>query len=394
MDQPSCFVVNVGEVRSVDLEDRQRASRESKAESRLGTGRTRPPAGQFVREIFESRVVRHDEHPTRIPHKGDVVEQRPGSRKVEFFRELEPGKILKTLAQALEGRSGSPGGRAEYSIRHEAPVPEVLPHPGGRFLAARTQRAIEIPHAGSSRGGVRVPQESQVEHSPNSRAPNAGPASGDRVNASMVASRRGGGAVFCEATRHLTKVEPRLGVVIREVGPHRLAPRRGRYAALCRSIVGQQLSTKAANTIYSRFKSACGGWVTPTRVSSLSDFELRGVGFSRSKVASVRDLTRALEQGDLRLDRLGKLDNEGVAAELLPIRGIGPWSVDMFLMFVLARPDVLPVGDLGIQNALARMHRLRKRPDPKRMLALTHAWKPYRSIGSWYLWRGLETDLL
>ena len=95
-----------------------------------------------------------------------------------------------------------------------------------------------------------------------------------------------------------------------------------------------------------------------------------------------------------RLDRLGKLDNEGVAAELLPIRGIGPWSVDMFLMFVLARPDVLPVGDLGIQNALARMHRLRKRPKPERMLTLTHAWKPYRSIGSWYRWRGLDTDLL
>ena len=129
-------------------------------------------------------------------------------------------------------------------------------------------------------------------------------------------------------------------------------------------------------------------------MSSLSDFELRGAGFSRSKVASVRDLTRAVEEGNLRLDRLGKLDNEGVAAELLPIRGIGPWSVDMFLMFVLARPDVLPVGDLGIQNALARMHRLRKRPKPERMLALTHAWKPYRSIGSLYLWRGLETDLL
>ena len=77
-----------------------------------------------------------------------------------------------------------------------------------------------------------------------------------------------------------------------------------------------------------------------------------------------------------------------------PIHGIGPWSVDMFLMFVLARPDVLPVGDLGIQNALARMHRLRKRPDPRRMIALTHAWQPYRSIGSWYLWRGLEGDLL
>ena len=199
--------------------------------------------------------------------------------------------------------------------------------------------------------------------------------------------------MFCEATKHLAKVEPRLGVVIRDVGPHRLAPRRGRYAALCRSIVGQQLSTKAANTIHSRFKSACGGWVTPARVSALSDDELRSAGFSRSKIASVRDLTRAVEKGDLRLDRLGQLDNEAVAAKLLPIRGIGPWSVDMFLMFVLGRPDILPVGDLGIQNALARLHRLRERPAPERMLALTQSWRPYRSVGSWYLWRGLETDL-
>lgn len=199
--------------------------------------------------------------------------------------------------------------------------------------------------------------------------------------------------MFCKATRHLAKADPRLAAVIREVGPHGLSPRRGRYASLCRSIVGQQLSTKAAATIYARFKETCGGWVTPARVSALSDAQLRAAGFSRSKVACVRDLTRAVHEGELRLDRLGRLDDEAVAAQLLPIRGIGPWSVDMFLMFVLARPDVLPVGDLGIQNGLARMHGLRKRPDPERMVALTRGWQPYRSIGSWYLWRGLEADL-
>lgn len=199
--------------------------------------------------------------------------------------------------------------------------------------------------------------------------------------------------MFCKATRHLAQADPRLRAVIRAVGPHQLVPRRGRYASLCRSIVGQQLSTKAAATIYARFKNACGGWVTPDRVSSLSDRELRAAGFSRSKVASVRDLTRAVTQGELRLDRLAKLDNAAISAQLLPIRGIGPWSVDMFLMFVLARPDVLPVGDLGIQNALAQMHRLDKRPDSNRMIELTRSWQPYRSIGSWYLWRGLDADL-
>lgn len=200
--------------------------------------------------------------------------------------------------------------------------------------------------------------------------------------------------MFCKATRHLSKADPRLAEVIREVGPHRLQVRRGRYASLCRSIVSQQLSTKAAATIYARFRTACGGWVTPSRVSVRSDAELRACGFSGSKVASVRDLTRAIQEGRLRLDRLGRLDDDAVAAQLLPIRGIGPWSVDMFLMFVLGRPDVLPVGDLGIQNGLVRLHGLRKRPDPARMLSLTRSWQPYRSVGSWYLWRSLDADLL
>ena len=200
--------------------------------------------------------------------------------------------------------------------------------------------------------------------------------------------------MFCEATNHLVEVEPRLRAIIERAGPHGLGPRRGRYAALCRSIVGQQLSTRAAATIYGRFQSACGGWVTPARVAALSDAEMRKAGFSGAKVASVRDLTEAVQSGRLRLNGLGHLSEEEVAAQLLPIRGIGPWSVDMFLMFVLGRPDVLPVGDLGIQNALVRMYGLRKRPAPQRMVALTRTWRPYRSIGSWYLWRSLEAEPL
>ena len=203
----------------------------------------------------------------------------------------------------------------------------------------------------------------------------------------------GARSVYCKATRHLAKADPRLASVIRQVGPHRISPRRGRYAALCRSIVGQQLSTKAAATIFERFKQACGGWVTPDRVARLTDDELRAVGFSRSKIASVRDLSRAIKERELRLETLGRLDDLAIAQKLLPIRGIGPWSVDMFLIFVLARPNVLPVGDLGIQNALSRMHGLKNRPTPERMFELTDAWQPYRSIGSWYLWRGLDTDL-
>ena len=199
--------------------------------------------------------------------------------------------------------------------------------------------------------------------------------------------------MFCEATHHLVRVEPRLAEIIRVAGPHDLAPRRGRYAALCRSIVGQQLSTRAAATIHSRFQAACGGRVTPARVAGLSDKALREAGLSGAKVASVRDLTRAVDEGELRLQQIGRLEDEAVAEALLPIRGIGPWSVDMFLMFTLGRPDILPVGDLGIQNGLMRLYGLRKRPDPKRMRALTQTWRPYRSVGSWYLWRSLETEV-
>jgi 3-methyladenine DNA glycosylase/8-oxoguanine DNA glycosylase len=200
--------------------------------------------------------------------------------------------------------------------------------------------------------------------------------------------------VYCKATKHLARVDTKLARVIREVGPRELVPRRGRYASLCRSIVGQQVSTKAAASVYERFRVACGGWVTPERVDALRDADLRAAGFSRQKVASVRDLTRAVLAGALHLDRMAGLDDEGVAERLLPIRGIGPWSVDMFLIFVLARPDVMPVGDLGIQNALQRMHRLPERPRPDEVLALTRRWRPYRSLGSFYLWRALEFDLV
>lgn len=200
--------------------------------------------------------------------------------------------------------------------------------------------------------------------------------------------------MYCKATKHLARVDAKLARVIREVGPRTLAPQRGRYSSLCRSIVGQQVSTKAAASVYERFRVACGGWVTPLRVDALRDADLRGAGFSRQKIASVRDLTRAVLEGRLRLDRFAGLDEDSVAERLLPIRGIGPWSVDMFLIFVLARPDVLPVGDLGIQNALQRMHRLPERPGPDQMLSLTRRWRPYRSLGSVYLWRSLEFDLV
>ena len=123
--------------------------------------------------------------------------------------------------------------------------------------------------------------------------------------------------MYCKATKHLARVDKKLARVIREVGPRELVPRRGRYASLCRSIVGQQVSTKAAASVYERFRVACGGWVTPERVDALRDADLRAAGFSRQKVASVRDLTRAVLAGALHLDRMAGLDDEGVNGEIL-----------------------------------------------------------------------------
>lgn len=198
--------------------------------------------------------------------------------------------------------------------------------------------------------------------------------------------------MFADATAHITNADPRMARVIDAVGPCGMQMKRGRYAALVRAIVGQQVSTAAARAVHERLRKGAGGHITARRLGALSDVELKAFGLSRQKIAYVRDLSARVLDGRLRLERLSTLDDDGVVAALTDVKGVGTWTAEMFLMFVLGRPDVLPVGDLGIRNGFKRVYGLRKEPSAARMQSLSKPWRPYRSVGSWYLWRALETD--
>jgi DNA-3-methyladenine glycosylase II len=163
------------------------------------------------------------------------------------------------------------------------------------------------------------------------------------------------------------------------------------YGALLRSIVGQQLSTKAASTIYGRMLELFGGHApTPKQLLKADPDKIRGAGLSRPKIAYLRDLAQHVEEGTLELERLPDLPDEEVAAQLTAIKGLGQWTADMFLMFHLGRPDVLPVGDQGIRRAVKVEYRLRKFPDPKRLEKLAKPWRPYRTLACLYLWSSLD----
>ena len=185
--------------------------------------------------------------------------------------------------------------------------------------------------------------------------------------------------------------DPTLGPWVREIGAPRL-PRIqvSNFAYLARSIVYQQLAGQAAATIHGRFVEAVGRDVTPAAVRRAHDDVLRGAGLSRGKLAAIRDLSE--RAGDLDLDRLDELTDEQAEERLTTVRGIGPWTAHMFLIFKLRRPDVWPVGDLGVRMGYARMHGLSEPLAAREMTSLGEAYRPWRSAAAWYCWRALETD--
>jgi DNA-3-methyladenine glycosylase II len=198
---------------------------------------------------------------------------------------------------------------------------------------------------------------------------------------------------YTRARRLLLRKDPVLAALIRAHGPCGLADgvRIDYFAALVRSIVFQQLSTKAASTIHARLLGLFpDGQVTAAALMALTEDQFRSVGISRQKSMYLRDLSDKTRSGVLTLEAIEQLDDEGVIAALTTVKGVGRWTAEMFLMFRLHRPDVLPVGDLGILTAVQRAYRMRKRPTPERLLKLGEAWKPYRSVACWYLWRSLE----
>ena len=163
------------------------------------------------------------------------------------------------------------------------------------------------------------------------------------------------------------------------------------YGALLRSIVGQQLSTKAAASIYGRLIDIFGGHApTPKQLLKADPEQIRSAGLSRPKVAYLRDLARHVEDGTLELARLPDLPDEEVTAQLTAIKGLGPWTADMFLMFHLRRPDILPVGDLGIRRAVQVEYRMRKLPDAKRLEKFAKPWRPHRTLACLFLWSSLD----
>lgn len=201
------------------------------------------------------------------------------------------------------------------------------------------------------------------------------------------------------AIAHLRASDPVMRALIDTVGPDGLGDERaGRpddhYGALVRSIVGQQLSVKAAAAIYARLLARYGGR-TPTAVEVLADDpeELRATaGLSRAKVGFLRSLADHVIDGSLELEALDVLDDERVIEELVAVKGIGTWSAHMFLMFHLQRPDVLATGDLGIRNAVQRAYDLEARPAPKDVEILAEPWRPHRTLACRVLWRSLENE--
>jgi DNA-3-methyladenine glycosylase II len=197
-----------------------------------------------------------------------------------------------------------------------------------------------------------------------------------------------------KARRLLMRRDPILGAAIKEIGACGMADRQRKdhLTALIGAIVSQQLSTKAAATIFGRFLALFpeGQLTDAAAVAAFDDATLRGVGLSGQKVGYLRDLSARIADGRLNLDELDRLADEEVIEKLTSVKGFGRWTAEMFLMFRLHRPDVLPVGDLGIVKAVQRLYRLRKRPDPKRLLKIGETWRPYRSVACWYLWQTLR----
>ena len=211
------------------------------------------------------------------------------------------------------------------------------------------------------------------------------------------------------AVEHLRSADPVMREIIDRVGTPRIPQREATFAAVARSIAFQQLNGKAATTIFERLLREChnctggsngeakiaGTWsaVTPEAILTLSDEQMRAIGFSRAKASYLRDLAEKTRGGVLNFIELPQMSDASVIEHLTQVKGIGVWSAQMFLMFALRRPDVMPTADFGINNAIRRAYHKRAMPKPKQVLRVAESWKPYRTVACWYLWRSLDTKI-
>ncbi len=193
--------------------------------------------------------------------------------------------------------------------------------------------------------------------------------------------------------RALGSRDPRLATLLAEVGPVVIAQQPSSFETIARSIAYQQLTGKAARTIWSRVLARFDGrGFSPEGVLATRADTLRRAGLSRSKVASLKDLARHVADGRLQPETLRRLDDDAVMERMVRVRGIGPWSVHMHLIFALARPDVWPTGDLGVRKGLARFLGLDEVPGPREAEAIGEAWRPWRTIAAWAMWRIHDVD--
>jgi DNA-3-methyladenine glycosylase II len=199
---------------------------------------------------------------------------------------------------------------------------------------------------------------------------------------------------WAAAVKHLRRVDPHLRSIIDRVGPCRLEPHIDRFSALVRSIIGQQISSKAALSINRRLVEIGCEPHHPARLIELGEASLRTVGLSSAKARYVLNLAEAVVSGQLPLDQFDdSWDDEAITQSLTAIKGIGVWTAEMFLIFALNRPDILPTSDLGVRVGLRDRHGLAELPKPRDCHALAEAWRPYRTIASWYLWKGTDATI-
>ena len=197
-----------------------------------------------------------------------------------------------------------------------------------------------------------------------------------------------------KAIIHLKNADPVLAAIIERVGAFGMNYDEPSFASLAEAIVYQQLHGKAAATIFKRVTDLAGLPLTPQGILKLSEAQLRGAGLSKQKLSYLRDLAEKTRLGEVQFERFSELSDEDVIAQLTQIKGIGRWTAQMFLMFSLRRPNVLPTGDLGIQMAIRKLYRKRKLPKPAQMEKIARAWEPYRSVACWYLWRSMDMKTL
>ena len=193
-----------------------------------------------------------------------------------------------------------------------------------------------------------------------------------------------------KAILHLKKADPVLRSLIDRVGAYRIEYRYPGFETLVRSIVYQQLSGKVAKVIFGRLVEAAGGQLTPEAILKLRPARMRKAGLSKQKTAYIRDLSRLTKSGALDFSALPGLSDDEVIAMLTQVKGIGVWTAHMFLMFALERPDILPVGDLGIRMAIRKEYGMEELPNAKQIEERAAGWHPYCTVASWYLWRSLD----